>query len=534
MLFMDKIKALFNDAYFLGTLLLAVVFFIYKYQFLHLPYVFDELWVYGPGVREMGIEGPSLLPDALAVEYYRAHPLMFFFLGGLWSWIFGESVFSTHIFASLISIGLIVSIFFICKKIFTSKVGFFAALILSFQSIFIAQFSLVLPEVLVTVLTLWTVYFYIQKLKWGYFIVASLLVLTKESGAIVIAAIVIWNIITGFDLKSEEKFHLSKFIKSNFILSLPIIFLLVHFILLKWHFGWFLFPEHLNEFQFTWEDFSWRIRKSFNYIFVDEGRQPILIVLISIAFLFNNRLKLKYRILLLIMFFAVTKVFFRYWKTNDFIEIYIVPLVFIFNIRYIFWETTEMDNYKKKFVGFSVVFIIIYTLFSSSYFDNLRYLFYVFPFFIIISCYYLSTISFLKNSSLLLFAFISIGFSIFYISNEVDHGDVNISYSDVAVVYSKTINYLEEKNYYEYPLKVPFLFSHALTRPLTSYLNSQKTFSNVSDNRNLDNCTKCLLIFTNVEPKSPIYSTVKESSEYELMKRINERDVWSEIYIKSN
>lgn len=534
MLFMDKIKALFNDFYFFGTILLAVSLFIYKYQFLHLSYVFDELWVYGPGVREMGLTGPSLLPDALPVENYRAHPLMFFFLGGLWSWIFGASVFSTHIFASLISIGLIISIFFICKKIFTSKVGFFAALILSFQSIFIAQFSLVLPEVLVAVLALWSVYFYIQKLKWGYFIVASFLVLTKESGVIVIAAIVIWNIITGLALKSNERFDLSRFFKSNLILSLPILFLFIHFILLKWHFGWFLFPEHVNEFQFNWEDFSWRIRKSFNYIFVDEGRQSILIVLISIAFLFNNRLKLKYRILLLILFFAVTKVFFRYWKTNDLIEICIVPLVFIFNIRYIFWETKEMDVYKKKILGFSVVFTITYILFSSSYFDNLRYLFYVFPFFIIISCYYLSTITFFKNSSLLLFSLISIGFSSFYISKEVDHGDVNISYSDVAVVYSKTVNYLEEKNYYDYPVKVPFLFSHALTRPLTSYLKSNRTFTNVSDNRSINNCSECLLIFTNVEPKSPIYNVVKESTEYELMKRINEKDVWSEIYIKTN
>jgi len=534
MLFIDKIKTLFKDVYFLGTILLAVCLFIYKYQFLHLPYVFDELWVYGPGVREMGLAGPSLLPDALPVENYRAHPLMFFFLGGIWSWIFGTSVFSTHIFASLISIGLIISIFFICKKIFTSKVGFFAGLILSFQSIFIAQFSLVLPEILVTVLALWAVYFYIQKIKLGYFIAASLLVLTKESGVIVIASIVLWDLISRLKGWSDEKFNTIDFVKSSLFLSLPILFLLIHFVLLKLYYGWFLFPDHINEFQFDWENFSWRIRKSFNYIFVDEGRQPILIVLITIAILFNTKIKLTYRVLLLFLFFAITKVFFRYWKTIDLVEIYLIPIIFTFIIRYIFWDTTKMDVHKKKFIGFSIVFTIIYTLFSSSYFDNLRYLFYIFPFFIIVSCYYLSTIAFLKGNSLLLFSFVSIGISLFFISKEVDHGDVNVSYRDVAVVYNNTINYLEENKYYNYPVNAPFLFTHALTRPLTSYLNAEIIFTDVAGNRNLNDCFNCLFIFTNVEPKSPNYDVVKTSSDYELLKRINKGDVWAEIYMKPN
>ena len=116
--------------------------------------------------------------------------------------------------------------------------------------------------------------------------------------------------------------------------------------------------------------------------------------------------------------------------------------------------------------------------------------------------------------------------------NNKDNGDVNISYSNVAVMYSKTINYLEDEDYYDYEIKAPFLYKEAMSRPLTSYLKSKRKFTKLSSNLNNMNCSQCLIIFTNVEPKSPIYEEVKDNPNYGIIKKYKEGNVWSEIYKK--
>jgi len=288
-------------------------------------------------------------------------------------------------------------------------------LILIFQSIFIAQFSLVLPEILIALLALLLVYFYVQKKHIHYLITGCLIVLVKESGVLVIASIVLWNVIMNFITYNRNEFDIIRFLKINLLLSLPVIALLIHFLLLKQYFGWYLFPEHVSEFNFSWDNYGWRIRNTLNYIFVREGRQPILIAFIGIAILFNKRISLGYRIFLLLLFFALTKVFFRYWVKIDFIEMYISPIVFIFIMKYIFWgKNIEKDNPKNNFIGVSLVFTVLYTLFASAYFDNLRYLFYVVPFFIIVACYYVSSFPYYNKVAILLFSIVSISFSIFF------------------------------------------------------------------------------------------------------------------------
>jgi len=137
-----------------------------------------------------------------------------------------------------------------------------------------------------------------------------------------------------------------------------------------------------------------------------------------------------------------------------------------------------------------------------------------------------------KNISLIIFSGICIGFSTSFTIKDKNNGDVNLTYSDVAKLYDKTISYLEDKEYYNQQLKVPFLFKHALTRPLTSYLKSEKVFTNLSDNNNLDDCSQCLLLFTNTDSEFILYKEVKTNPNYELVKTLKEGDVWSEIYKK--
>ena len=150
---------LFKDHYFLLLILLFIGLIIFKWQDLYLPYFSDELWSYGPAVRKMAVFGSSLLPSSLDLNDHFAHPLLFFFLAGLWASIFGASLFSTHLFASLLSILLLLIIYIVIKQLVSKQVAFYSVIVFAFQSIFLGQFSLVLPEILLTIFTFLFIYF---------------------------------------------------------------------------------------------------------------------------------------------------------------------------------------------------------------------------------------------------------------------------------------------------------------------------------------------------------------------------------------
>ncbi len=309
--------------------------------------------------------------------------------------------------------------------------------------------------------------------------------------------------------------------------------LLVHFVLLKNYFGWYLFPEHVSEFDLSWENFGWRIRNTLNYIFVRDGRKFLLVIFVALAIFLNKGIALGYRLFLGLLFFALTKVFFRYWDTIDFVEIYIIPILFVFIVRYWFLsKTIAEDAQKRDFIGVSLVFSIAYSLFSSAYFDNLRYLFYVIPFFIIVACYYVSRFPYYSKLVVALFSVASVSLSLYYISIDENTGDVNLAYTDVAKLYSKTINYLEDSEYYDHTLKVPYLYANALSRPSVAYLRSDRVFTNLTSIEDFSDCRDCILVFTNTEEKNKMYEVIKDDPNYKLLKRFTEGRVWSEVYYK--
>ncbi len=528
---LSKLVLLFSDIYFLLTIGVCIILIIFKYSDFSLPYFSDELWVYGPSVRKMGILGPSMLPNSLSIEDHWAHPLLFFFTGGTWCLIFGSSILSTHIFAASISITLLISIYFIGKNIFSKEVGFYTVLIFSTQSIFLGQFSLVLPEVMLTLFAFLTIYFYYKKKILWYLFFGICLVLTKETGIFPILAIVLWNLFKDLFYEKENPFKLS-FIKKNSLLISPLLVLGIHFALLKVSYGWFLLPDRVEAFEFNWEIYHERIMHTFHYVFINQGRKPIIILLFIAAILFNKKHSIWLRVLIFLIGFSIIKIFFEYWKLPDVFELTIIPILFIVLLKYIFWDIYKMNKKQGDVLGVFSIFIVIYLLFSSAQFDSLRYLYCTIPVFIMISIYFVQSISTTKKIILPILSLIIIYFSIQYISKDTNTGDDTNNYSDMCLIRIKSVQFLETNNYYLFPIKAPFLFNHAIRRPLTGYLSSNKNFNNLAHvDENTVNCAECICIFENTSP-SLYYNDIAQNINFELINKTEKGSVWIEIYKK--
>ncbi|MCB0401298.1 MAG: glycosyltransferase family 39 protein [Flavobacteriales bacterium] len=523
-----KLKLLFTDIYFLITLVICIAVYLFKYQDLFVPYFGDELWAYGPAVRKMGQQIPSLLPNALSVEDHWGHPLLFFFLGGIWGTLFGTGIFSTHVFASLISITFIIAFYLIIKRLFNSMMAFYSTLIVTTQSIFLGQFTLVLPEILLTLLMFITLYHYVMQQRAKYILFASCLVLVKETGVLLIAAITIWDVLKTIVYEKENPIQW-KHLKNWLLLSLPLVFLLFHMLLLKYFFGWFMVPERVRAFDWEWDSYYRRIRRAFHYIFVNQGRRPVILVLFVITTLFLKNYTWWKRLLLMALIFACYKIFFNYWKMPDWVVMTTIPLLFFYFIKIIFLDQYKEDKRKGSFVAATSVFIVIYVLFSSSQFDSLRYLFCSIPFAVFLPVYFIRhNLKTLSNYLLPLFAAGCIFFSMSYMHTDTNFGDDTLNYREISWAKQDAIRFLESNNYYAASIRAPFLFSHALTRPEAGYL-SNMPFLHVNETNNTtdENSTRLLII----DRSENGHTNAMDKRGYEQIYQYQDRDiVWIEIY----
>lgn len=522
------VKSLYKDIYFLLILVLILGLFLYKFQDLFLPYFSDELWSYGPAIRKMSVFGPSLLPSSLELTDHWAHPLFFFFLASIWSSIFGASLFSTHFFSALLSSILLMLIFIVVKQLMNRRIAFYSTVIIAFQSIFLGQYSLLLPEILLTIFTFLAIYFFESgKLKW-YVLTGVCLVLTKESGVFPLLAIGLWSLLK--DIFYEKPISFTKSLLIKYIaLLLPFFAILGHFILLKIEYGWYIMPLRANSFDFSWDIYHERLMSTIHYLFIDQGRKVITIILFFIGILFYPKLRWIYKIIIVIVSFCLMKMFFGYWKTAEYIEYLIIPIVFIIIVKLLFIDVYKKDKKSGGFIAITSILIISYVIFISSFFDSRRYLFFLIPMFIIVVNYYLDQLPTFKQYILPIFSVIIISFSINYIINDKNQGDDTNHYQNMCLIQQEAISYLEEKYNYSEEIHTTFLLRHSLERPLTGYLSSLNKFSNVKSISKIVNCDDCLFIFSSLE--TPLYyEDYKKNNNLCLVKKFKKRDAWIEIY----
>lgn len=452
--------------------IIVLVFVIVKIPFLFLPYYWDEAWPYSVAIHTLVDNGLSFLPNAIPSDVSRGHPLMFHFLAALWMKIFGSGFVSGHSFSLFVSVILIVTIFIFCKTFFSERTGIISCILFCTQSAFLAQSVFLLPEVLLTLWTLLCFYFFLKKNKLWYVVFATFLLLTKESGAVLIGILFVWQLtqVTFF-----EKKKIKIILQESMFFLLPFVIASVFFIAQKIQHGWFFFPHHIHLISLTWKTLNEELPNAAAYLFIYYGR-------------------------------------------NGF-SLFIIAALVLFFIR----KEKFIENEKNILLLFGC-FILCFLFFSSSFFFIPRYLLTIFPPLIIAGTVCIDKI-FSKYK--IVYPLIVTGLvitNIFFCFHKPETGE--FKYLCFVKVQQQMVDYCEKKNLFAKHIYANFVLRTDLKEPYAGYI-SEKPFTNTQEYFSI-NTEYC--IFSNEEFDKEKFKTLLQENNLKLIQRFEADYAWSEIY----
>lgn len=482
---------------------LVVIFIIVKIPYLSLPYYWDEAWVYGPAIRIMEAHKLSLLPDALPVDYSRGHPLLFHFMGALWMRVFGTSLIASHLFALFISIALIVLVFVFCKNLFNNETGIIACLFLILQPIFQAQSVLVLPEVMVSLFSLMTIYFFIKEKWWWYMLSATLVLYTKETGIVAVGATGLWFLIEVLFMK-RKYISLKYFILRSVILIIPLLLIGIFLIIQKKMNGWYFFPAHINYITNDDSGFFDKLQGYAAYLFIYWGRNVLTSALIVSLFLnFFNKKHLKNPANKPILVLSIYIVLFLVASSfNFFSHRYTMSMMAPFMIIVAYFLFENFTNRTAKSQVLNSKFQIPKKILGVW---GLRLVTWGFLYaFIIAVCAVQLFIHIPKSNS----------------------SDNNLGYADYVRTHQQMVNYCVGNHFQKKKIFTSFLMARNLTNPYCGYLSEDNKFNDVSSG--FDTKTE-LCIFYNIE-NADDYKRIMASAKLHLLKRFELRKAWAEVW----
>ena len=457
-------------------LIIGILFFIVlKLTDLTLPCLWDEAWSYYPVIHKMALTQPTLFPnDTIIPELYRGHPLLFYFLSSLWMKVFGLELWIAKLFALFIAISYLISLYVFASNFFNQTVALISVILVSAQSVFFVQSSLLLPEIMLALFTLWTLYFYLEKkpLLTALFLILALY--TKES------AVVLWVTVFFFEvIKVTKTNELSLFKKAAqlYLWFIPLIVIFLFYYIQYSKSGWFFFPEHINFISLS--GFTDKLIGYLSYLFIYHGRN-------------------------ILTFSAL-----------------IATIILLY-------RRSQFKNIIKNEITLISVFIFLYLIFSSLNFYSPRYILSILPLTIVIFVFVLYSSSLAKIIKALIFTLIIINtiYSTAYKGNNNDH---TLGSRDLISVHQQAISFCENKSLQNNTIYAPFLISNYLTKPELGYLKKKKPFTSVSNQWN--NKIQFALISC-VELDDTLHNYLKVN--HKLLKRFDKKKSWVEMYEITN
>lgn len=346
---------------------LLLLFAILKAWHLNVPLFHDELGVYGRAFFYMIDNGPQLLPGGMDHYISRGHPLFFSFFVSSVSLILGGSYIAARAVILVLSLALLLSTYSLAKEFTSKKWALITATCLSFQPLFFAQSTLILPEILLSLLGSLCLLFYLKKSYLMYFVTASLLVLTKETSVVIFAGIALfeWH---------KNQFKISfQLIQTIIKWSLPSVFFLAFLVIQKYQCGYFLYPYHTNLVSFSLGSLAIRLTLNMVILFLDQGRFILtfaaLLVLYKMStpqkklFLKNNSLLIAV-CLMMLLFSSI-----NYFMPRYFLLVIPFYLIIVFNL---IQKATYTPKHLLVYFLLSLPFQCNFFIFRND--DNMGYL----------------------------------------------------------------------------------------------------------------------------------------------------------------
>lgn len=270
--------------------LLIALFFLFKLKHLQLPYFWDELGVYSRAALHMFDHQISLLPDAIPPELSRGHPLLCASIFAIGYRILGPQVWVGHLMALLWSCGLLLLLYRLTRFLFEHKTALLACALLAVQPVFIAQSSMVLPEIMLAFFCTAAMYAYLQKRFWQVALCSSLAILTKETAVVLPVSLGLPILLTmlrnGMSRKKLTELGLT---------SVPLFVWGIFLLIQKMQNSWFFFPLHTGYVSFSFQNIISRISYYLSFLGKGQGRYlwTALTIAAAIIFLRNNGRVLK-------------------------------------------------------------------------------------------------------------------------------------------------------------------------------------------------------------------------------------------------
>jgi 4-amino-4-deoxy-L-arabinose transferase-like glycosyltransferase len=453
--------------------LLALVFF--KIPQLPLPSFWDEAWSYLPAILNMAETGPSLLPDPQTAELYRGHPLFFYFTSSVWVVVFGRSFILMRLFPLIISMLLLTVLYFFANKHFGRKIAAVTTLFMLIQSVFIAQSSMLLPEMMLALLSLLTLDAFLSGKKVRFILWGTLLALTKETGLVLILACIFIRMTEPWWNREAKSLH--DRIAGSWHLLVPLLMTALFFIVQKIIMGWFFFPEHIGFLNFTFGSLVRRLGGYSSYLFIGFGR---------------NLLSIFAGVAVLVM--VVRK--------------------------------HAINPQQLKVVLTLLLFMVFYLLFLSVNFYSPRYLLSILPLFILLCVFVISGASEPYRYLHYLILLVIFANNLWFTWDKRTDADHNLGYADAVGVTEQVTAFCSEQNWEDRHIATHFLMRQYLALPSAGYIGETGVFRHletaVTDSTDI-------AVISSVE-YTPAFRKQIEDRNGILVKRFERNNSWSEAY----
>jgi hypothetical protein len=254
-------------AWLLLGLLLASLW-IYKLRDLRLPYFWDELGVYARAAIYLHDHALGLLPSDLPPDLSRGHPLLLAFLFGGFLRLFGATPLVAHVGVLLVSTGLVVSVFWIARRWWGLTPGLVAATLLLAQPLFLAQSTLLLPEVPMALACLWALHTYLRR---RYLVAAVWIwvaIFVKETAVVLVPVLGLVLLVQARRQRPKRR----QVAFGMLALALPAALYGAFLLVQKHQNGWYLFPAHASQVSFRWSAIREGLRIGIAFVFSEQGR----------------------------------------------------------------------------------------------------------------------------------------------------------------------------------------------------------------------------------------------------------------------
>lgn len=459
-----------------GILFLAEVlaFLLFKNGHLELPNYWDEAWVYYPAVSAMAEAGPSLSPAAIPTDLSRGHPLLFHFLGGLWMKLFGISRVSGHAFALTISTGLLAITFLVGKRVQGSVVGWAAGTVVLVNEAFLAQSALLLPEVMLALFALLTLWAFVERSALWFVIAGSCTALVKESGLVAVIAVLCWLLLRSLGKEGERDRGTRKWMA---LCLVPIVVLATFLLIQKVIHGWYLFPDHIGMITWDVQAIVYKLKLGYGLVCETQGLAYMAYAFGTIGTIAFYRKDWKRALPVLLLYVAAIKVLFGRWSLGQegalIVPLLCFGLLLIVHIR----RFAAVAGRAGEVVGVGLLSVIGMLLFTAINFFSDRYLLFAVPFFALMVMVFLHRVtSDLGRLPFACAASVLIGMVALHIGKDQNIGDTRLTYVNDIQVRRAMADELGANNLFEAPILSSFMDSVYLNDPTAGYLTGTQRF----------------------------------------------------------